>query len=157
MPNHNSPLQVLTKPKVLQQEDPMADPATSSPLLDNHEGGEDERGRRGSSTLVQKLIDVEEAKAQMIYSLPMILTNVFYYCIPITSVMFASHLGQLELAAATLANSWATVSGFAFMVPLFSYYFSFCNSTSCFNVYLHKLLISISIVDSNSNSRIKIV
>ncbi|CAL9222033.1 unnamed protein product [Arabidopsis halleri] len=93
----------------------MADPATSSPLLDNQEGGEDERGRRGSSTLVQKLIDVEEAKAQMIYSLPMILTNVFYYCIPITSVMFASHLGQLELAAATLANSWATVSGFAFM------------------------------------------
>ncbi|KAG7583090.1 Multi antimicrobial extrusion protein [Arabidopsis suecica] len=96
----------------------MADPATSSPLLDNQEGGEDERGRRGSSTLVQKLIDVEEAKAQMIYSLPMILTNVFYYCIPITSVMFASHLGQLELASATLANSWATVSGFAFMVGL---------------------------------------
>ncbi|KAG7632309.1 Multi antimicrobial extrusion protein [Arabidopsis suecica] len=97
----------------------MADPATSSPLLDNHEGWEDERGRRSrSSTLVQKVIDVEEAKAQMIYSLPMILTNVFYYCIPITSVMFASHLGQLELAGATLANSWATVSGFAFMVGL---------------------------------------
>jgi len=141
LPKHNSPLQVLTKPKVLQQEDPMADPATSSPLLDNHEGWEDERGRRSrSSTLVQKVIDVEEAKAQMIYSLPMILTNVFYYCIPITSVMFASHLGQLELAGATLANSWATVSGFAFMVPLFPFFFSFCNSKSCFDVYLHKLL-----------------
>ncbi|WZZ77886.1 hypothetical protein YC2023_098458 [Brassica napus] len=32
--------------------------------------------------------------------------------------MLASHLGQLELAAATLANSWTTVTGFAFMVGL---------------------------------------
>ncbi|GMN75652.1 hypothetical protein TIFTF001_056639, partial [Ficus carica] len=32
--------------------------------------------------------------------------------------MFAGHLGQLELAGATLANSWATVTGFAFMVGL---------------------------------------
>ncbi|KAJ4868825.1 MATE efflux family protein ALF5 [Raphanus sativus] len=31
----------------------------------------------------------------------MIFTNLFIYCIPLTSVMFASHLGQLELAGAT--------------------------------------------------------
>ncbi|CAF2106460.1 unnamed protein product [Brassica napus] len=48
----------------------------------------------------------------------MIFTNLFFYCIPLTSVMLASHLGQLELAAATLANSWTTVTGFAFMVGL---------------------------------------
>ncbi|XP_010466699.1 PREDICTED: protein DETOXIFICATION 18 isoform X2 [Camelina sativa] len=82
---------------------------------DDHEG---EGGRGKSSTYVQKMIDVEEAKSQIIYSLPMIFTNVFYYCIPLTSVMFASHLGQLELAGATLANSWATVTGFAFMTGL---------------------------------------
>lgn len=85
---------------------------------DDHEG---EGGREKSSTYVQQLIDVEEAKTQIIYSLPMIFTNLFYYCIPLTSVMFASHLGQLELAGATLANSWATVTGFAFMVLLFPY------------------------------------
>lgn len=95
----------------------MADPITkSSPLLDGHEGRRDDRERRRSSWL-QKAIDVEESKAQILYSLPMILTYLFIYCIPITSVMFASHLGQLELAGATLANSWATVTGFAFMVP----------------------------------------
>ncbi|KAJ0046675.1 hypothetical protein Pint_04598 [Pistacia integerrima] len=32
--------------------------------------------------------------------------------------MFASHLGKLELARATLANSWAVVTGFAFMTGL---------------------------------------
>ncbi|CAH8389578.1 unnamed protein product [Eruca vesicaria subsp. sativa] len=93
----------------------MADPlTTSSPLLVDHEN---DRGSR-SSSCVQKLIDVEESKAQIIYSLPVIFTNLFLYCIPLTSVMFASHLGQIELAAATLANSWTTVTGFAFMIGL---------------------------------------
>ncbi|KAL0001251.1 hypothetical protein SO802_015032 [Lithocarpus litseifolius] len=66
----------------------------------------------------QKVLDVEEAKKQVLFSLPMILTNVFYYLITLVSVMFAGHLGELELAGATLANSWATVTGFAFMVGL---------------------------------------
>ncbi|KAJ0046671.1 hypothetical protein Pint_04596 [Pistacia integerrima] len=48
----------------------------------------------------------------------MIVTNVFYYAITLVSVMFAGHLGQLELAGATLANSWATVTGFALMAGL---------------------------------------
>ncbi|EOA29565.1 hypothetical protein CARUB_v10016108mg, partial [Capsella rubella] len=39
----------------------MADPMTSSPLLLDHEGVEDEKGRRSRSvTWVQKVIDVEE-------------------------------------------------------------------------------------------------
>ncbi|XP_050371333.1 protein DETOXIFICATION 18-like [Argentina anserina] len=65
-----------------------------------------------------KILDVEEAKNQVLFSLPMILTNVFYYLITLISVMFAGHLGELELAGATLANSWAVVTGFAFMVGL---------------------------------------
>ncbi|XP_062015521.1 protein DETOXIFICATION 19-like [Rosa rugosa] len=65
-----------------------------------------------------KVLDVEEAKDQVLFSLPMILTNVFYYLITLISVMFAGHLGELELAGATLANSWAVVTGFAFMVGL---------------------------------------
>ena len=63
-----------------------------------------------------KVLEVEEAKQQVLFSLPMILTNGFYYLIPLVSVMFASHLGELQLAGATLANSWATVTGYAFMV-----------------------------------------
>ncbi|KAL6196541.1 hypothetical protein ACLB2K_032155 [Fragaria x ananassa] len=65
-----------------------------------------------------KVLDVEEAKNQVLFSLPMILTNVFCYLITLVSVMFAGHLGEFELAGATLANSWAVVTGFAFMVGL---------------------------------------
>jgi MATE family multidrug resistance protein len=46
----------------------------------------------------KKVLDVEEAKNQILFSLPMILTNVFYYLITLVSVMFAGHLGELELA-----------------------------------------------------------
>lgn len=72
----------------------------------------------GEKSWRKKVLDWEEAKTQVLFSLPMILTNVFYYAIPLVSVMFAGHLGQLELAGATLANSWATVTGFAFMIGL---------------------------------------
>ncbi|XP_027170852.1 protein DETOXIFICATION 18-like [Coffea eugenioides] len=65
-----------------------------------------------------KILDVGESKNQILFSLPMILTNVSYYLIPLVSVMFAGHLGQLELAASTLANSWAAVTGLALMVGL---------------------------------------
>ncbi|CAB4277488.1 unnamed protein product [Prunus armeniaca] len=34
------------------------------------------------------------------------------------TVMFAGHLGELQLAGATLANSWANVTGFALVVGL---------------------------------------
>lgn len=63
-----------------------------------------------------KVMDWKEAKNQILFSLPMILTNVAYYLIPLASVMFAGHIGEVELAASNLANSWATVTGFSFMV-----------------------------------------
>ncbi|MFS7921465.1 putative multi antimicrobial extrusion protein [Helianthus anomalus] len=46
----------------------------------------------------------------------MIITNASYYAIPLASVMFVGHLGDVELAASNLANSWANVTGFSFMV-----------------------------------------
>ncbi|MBA0783645.1 hypothetical protein Gotri_001327, partial [Gossypium trilobum] len=49
------------------------------------------------------------------FAVPMVLSNVFYFSITMVSVMFAGHLGEVELAGSTLANSWATVTGFAFM------------------------------------------
>jgi MATE family multidrug resistance protein len=87
------------------------DGATATPLTEVDDGEEERKGGWR-----EKVLDVEEAKRQVLFSLPMILTNLFYYLITLVSVMFASHLGELELAGATLANSWATVTGFAFMV-----------------------------------------
>ena len=46
----------------------------------------------------------------------MVATSMAYYAIPLVSVMFAGRLGDLQLAAATLGNSWGTVIGIALMV-----------------------------------------
>ncbi|KAK8983481.1 hypothetical protein V6N11_073890 [Hibiscus sabdariffa] len=65
-----------------------------------------------------KVMDFGEAKIQVSFAVPVVLSNVFYFSITMVSVMFAGHLGEVELAASTLANSWATVTGFAFMIGL---------------------------------------
>ncbi|KAL4325601.1 hypothetical protein GQ457_11G013550 [Hibiscus cannabinus] len=65
-----------------------------------------------------KVMDLAEAKVQILFAVPMVLCNVFYFLITMVSVMFAGHLGDVELAGSTLANSWAIVTGFAFMTGL---------------------------------------
>lgn len=77
---------------------------------------DDGGGRTSPELWWNKILDLSEAKDQILFSLPMIFTNVSYTLIPLTSVMFAGHLGDLEMAAANLANSWAVVSGIAVMV-----------------------------------------
>ncbi|KAM2987393.1 hypothetical protein FF2_007565 [Malus domestica] len=96
----------------MENRDMVANTNNTTPLLDagNHEGRKE--------GWWNKVLDLEEAKNQVLFSLPMILTNVCFYMIPLISVMFAGHLGELQLAGATLANSWATVTGFAFMIGL---------------------------------------
>ncbi|XP_040987046.1 protein DETOXIFICATION 18-like [Juglans microcarpa x Juglans regia] len=89
---------------------------SKTPLIEVGHSEDETKGSGGHWW--EKVLEVEEAKKQALFSLPMILTNVFYYLITLVSVMFAGHLGDSELAGATLANSWATVTGFAFMVGL---------------------------------------
>ncbi|KAM6584719.1 hypothetical protein CsatB_011721 [Cannabis sativa] len=83
----------------------------------------------------KKVLEVEEAKQQVLFSLPLILTNGFYYLIPLISVMFASHLGPLQLAGATLANSWATVTGYAFLIGLSGALETLCGQGFGANLY----------------------
>nr|GLL47092.1 protein DETOXIFICATION 19-like [Ipomoea trifida] len=64
----------------------------------------------------KRAMDLEESKHQILFALPMILTNASFYFIPLVSVMFSGHLGQLPLAASNLANSWAFVTGLSFML-----------------------------------------
>ncbi|XP_010923842.1 protein DETOXIFICATION 18 [Elaeis guineensis] len=85
---------------------------SSSSLL---ESGGGERRREG---WWRRFLDAEEAKGQLLFALPMILTNMCYYAVTLVSVMFAGHLGDVELAGATLGNSWGTVTGLALMTGL---------------------------------------
>nr|AQM73451.1 MATE2 [Catharanthus roseus] len=104
------------------------DSSNKNPLLVKEYSDSDGKGN-GVKTMISscrssskgwwnKILDVEEAKGQILFSLPMILTNLSYHFILLTSVMFAGHIGELELAAANLANSWAIVTGIALMVGL---------------------------------------
>ena len=63
-----------------------------------------------------RMVDTEEAEAQLRFAVPMVVTSMAYYGIPLVSVMFSGHLGDVHLAGATLGNSWATVTGYAFVV-----------------------------------------
>ncbi|KAK7401809.1 hypothetical protein VNO78_13595 [Psophocarpus tetragonolobus] len=90
---------------------------TGTPLLREFENGRKETILPGRGWW-NKVLDMEEAKHQLSLSLPMILTNMFYYLITLVSVMLAGHLGELQLAGSTLANSWFSVTGVAVMVGL---------------------------------------
>jgi len=99
-----------------------SDGRTAATLLEESE--KERENRRWCN----KVLDMEEAKHQLLFSLPMILTNMFYYLITLVSVMLVGHLGELELAGATLANSWFSVTGVAVMVlhsflPLIAFLF----------------------------------
>ncbi|KAK6266307.1 hypothetical protein QUC31_017144 [Theobroma cacao] len=65
-----------------------------------------------------KILDLREAKEQISTALPLIVAYVFCYSMTMVSIMFAGHLGELELAGSSLANSWATVTGFGLMTGL---------------------------------------
>ncbi|EOY04679.1 MATE efflux family protein, putative [Theobroma cacao] len=65
-----------------------------------------------------KILDLREAREQISTALPLIVAYVFCYSMTMVSIMFAGHLGELELAGSSLANSWATVTGFGLMTEL---------------------------------------
>ncbi|RCV27544.1 hypothetical protein SETIT_5G333100v2 [Setaria italica] len=70
------------------------------------------------SSWLGRVVDTEEAWAQLQFAVPMILMSMAYYGIPLVSVMFSGHLGDVQLAGATLGNSWATVTGYALVTGL---------------------------------------
>ncbi|KAI5411841.1 protein DETOXIFICATION 18 [Lathyrus oleraceus] len=94
----------------------MASSISETPLL--LAATHDDNGKHNTESRWNKILDMEEAKHQLMFSVPMILTNLFYYLITLVSVMVVGHLGELQLAGSTLANSWFSVTGPALMVGL---------------------------------------
>ncbi|XP_051189734.1 protein DETOXIFICATION 19-like [Lolium perenne] len=89
---------------------------SSAPLLGTSVGGKGgEATARSPPAWLRRAIDTEEAWAQLQFVVSMVLTNMFYYAVPLVSVMFSGHLGVIHLAGATLGNSWATVTGYPFV------------------------------------------
>ncbi|RCV13149.1 hypothetical protein SETIT_2G324100v2 [Setaria italica] len=93
---------------------------SSAPLLGGAkgEGGGEPDAARPASSWLGRVVDTAEASAQLRFAVPMVLTSMAFYGIPLVSVMFSGHLGDVQLAGATLGNSWATVTGYAFVTGL---------------------------------------
>ena len=88
-----------------------------SALLHISEDGLDSNGER------RKLI-AEEVKKQLWLAGPLILVSLLQYCLQMISVMFVGHLGELPLSGASMATSFASVTGFSLLVSWVSVCFS---------------------------------
>lgn len=59
---------------------------------------------------------VDEVKKQIWLAGPLICVNLLQFCLQLISVMFVGHLGELPLSAASMATSFASVTGFSLLV-----------------------------------------
>ena len=59
---------------------------------------------------------VEEAKKQLWLAGPLVSVNLLVNCLQVISVMCVGHLGELALSGAAMATSFATVTGYSFLV-----------------------------------------
>ncbi|KAK3121886.1 hypothetical protein QOZ80_8BG0662380 [Eleusine coracana subsp. coracana] len=84
--------------------------ATEEPLLTftDTEG----KGKHGGG---QKSLVLGEVKKQLHLAGPLVAGYLLLYIIQLMSLMFVGHLGELELAGASVATSFATVTGFSLL------------------------------------------
>lgn len=66
---------------------------------------------------------IEEAKKQVWIAGPLIAVSLLQYSLQMISIMFVGHLGKLPLSAASLGNSFASVSGFSVLVSVVFMFF----------------------------------
>ncbi|KAJ6718840.1 MULTIDRUG RESISTANCE PROTEIN [Salix purpurea] len=61
---------------------------------------------------------IGEAKKQLWLSGPLIAVSLLQYCLQIISIMFVGHLGELALSSASMACSFASVTGFSVLLGM---------------------------------------
>ncbi|KAJ4907111.1 MATE efflux family protein [Raphanus sativus] len=70
-----------------------------------------ENEKNGSSSGIKV-----EVKKQLWLAGPLIAVSLLQFCLQVISVMFVGHLGSLPLSAASVATSFASVTGFSFLM-----------------------------------------
>ncbi|KAJ8773133.1 hypothetical protein K2173_028310 [Erythroxylum novogranatense] len=82
------------------------------------EGDTDGLGKRersyGSEIRRKEIID--EVKKQLWLAGPLVAVSLLQYCLQMISVMFVGRLGELSLSGASMATSFASVTGFSLLV-----------------------------------------
>lgn len=78
--------------------------------------GDSEEALLAAGGSKEKLDVREEVKKQLWLAGPMIIGGLLRYVIQMISIMYVGHLGELPLAGASMANSFASVTGFSLLV-----------------------------------------
>ncbi|GLU12951.1 hypothetical protein SLE2022_296040 [Rubroshorea leprosula] len=89
----------------------------------NDEGRINEGGR----TTRKKVI--EEVKKQLWLAGPLVSVGLLWYSLQMISVMFVGHLGELPLSGASMATSFASVTGFSLLVGMASALDTLCGQS----------------------------
>uniref|UniRef100_A0A0D3FUV3 Protein DETOXIFICATION n=1 Tax=Oryza barthii TaxID=65489 RepID=A0A0D3FUV3_9ORYZ len=108
-----------------------APPSMEEPLLG---GGNGEEKKGGSS----RLAVVAEVRKQLYLAGPLIAGWLLQNVVQMISVMFVGHLGELELSSASIATSFAGVTGFSLLAGMASSLDTLCGQA--FGAKQHRLV-----------------
>ncbi|XP_043695206.1 protein DETOXIFICATION 16-like isoform X2 [Telopea speciosissima] len=72
---------------------------------------------------------IAEVKKQLWLAGPLISVSLLQYCLQVISVMYVGHLGELALSGASMATSFATVTGFSLLMGMGSALDTFCGQS----------------------------
>ena len=86
-------------------------PSLESPLISQEAVSESRNGAKREEILC-------EVKKQWKLAGPLVLVNFLLYSLQVVSVMFVGHLGELALSGASMATSFASVTGFSLLVSI---------------------------------------
>ncbi|KAI3997131.1 hypothetical protein MKX01_008975 [Papaver californicum] len=96
----------------------------NSPLIFRISEEEEENNKNCRSGII-----IEEVKKQLWLSGPLIAVNLLQFCIQLISIMFVGHLGELSLSGASMATSFATVTGFNLLMGMGSALDTLCGQS----------------------------
>ncbi|KAK4410835.1 protein DETOXIFICATION 16 [Sesamum angolense] len=92
----------------------------NSPLIRRPEETRDENGK-------ERIL--EELRKQLWLAGPLIMVSLLQFCLQLISVMFVGHLGELALAGASMATSFASVTGFSLLMGMASALDTLCGQS----------------------------
>ncbi|RWR93918.1 protein DETOXIFICATION 16-like protein [Cinnamomum micranthum f. kanehirae] len=90
-------------------------PSLQSPLIPSYEKSLESRGGEGLDNVDWKRDITDEVKKQLWLAGPLVAVSFLQFCLQMISVMFVGHLGELSLSSASMATSFAGVTGFSFL------------------------------------------
>lgn len=70
----------------------------------------------GNNNYGKKGLIIEEIKKQAWLAGPLVSVNLMLFSLQLISIMFVGHLGELPLSGASMATSFASVTGFSLLV-----------------------------------------